>query len=95
MAQNNLLSHGCVWLYEQLFISILIDIFSVGIRDKNQEEIIKTLEGSVENFVVMQTVAAAEENIILIGWYGTEENVHAERKILLPGPTLFLLKRKN
>lgn len=49
----------------------------------------------MENFVVMQTVAAAEENIILIGWYGTEENVHAERKILLPGPTLFLLKRKN
>jgi hypothetical protein len=43
----------------------------------------------------MKTVAAAGENIELMGCYRTEENGNAERKLLLPRSTLFLLKLKK
>lgn len=41
VAQNNLLSHGCVWLYEQLFISILIDICQLGSETRTKKKLLK------------------------------------------------------
>jgi hypothetical protein len=43
----------------------------------------------------MNPVADEGENIDLMACYRTEENGNAERKILLPRPTLFLMKWKK